>query len=113
MRWWLWNKLTKLGWADSVGNVGLETSVGVKQVGVLVEVRKVKLCVTRIRSVLRKGRSEVSFQKTETLEKSGSELTTENIEMRNSKPSSADVFGLVLVEFFDFFFMHVAYGLCC
>ena len=43
----------------------------VKQVGVLEEVRKFKLRVTRIRSVLRKGRSEVSFQRN-SLEKSQS-----------------------------------------
>ena len=70
---WLWNELTKLGWFDSVGDVGLEPSGRrvAKQIGVQVEVRKVKLRVTRIRSVLRKGRSEVSFQRN-SLEKSQS-----------------------------------------
>ena len=65
LRWWLWNKLTKLGWVDSIGNVGLEASSWrvVKQVGVPAEVRKFKLRVTRIRLVLRKSRSEIYFQR--------------------------------------------------
>ena len=68
LRRWLWNKLTKMGWVDSIGNVGLEASGWrvVKQVGVPAEVRKFKLRVTRIRYLGEKAWAKFLFRETET-----------------------------------------------
>ena len=74
LRWWLWNKLTKVSWVDSIGNVGLEASGWriVKQVGVPAEVRKFKLRVTRNSIGIEKRFERSFFSEKLKLEKSRS-----------------------------------------